>query len=746
MSTSAPTEPHAPAPWPRGAPDRAAVAALVEARHADPFAVLGPHDAGDGRVGVTVLLPGALRVTLCVAQAGEWTDPLARAQLEPLDDTGVFFGALPAAELAGGYRLRVDYPLGHHETIDDPYRFDSLLSGADLDALRGGEHLRPWTVLGARPCRLGDVDGTGFAVWAPNARRVAVVGDFNHWDRRRHPMRLRHDAGVWELFLPGVGAGARYKYEVYRPDDGRVLKADPYAFAAELRPGTASIVAPSPAAHPLPAERAAANARSAPVSIYEVHLGSWRRRDDGGFLDWDALADQLPSYAAGLGFTHLELLPIAEHPFDGSWGYQVLGMYAPTSRFGDPAGLARFVAACHRQGLGLILDWVPAHFPSDEFGLAYFDGSALYEYADPREGFHRDWNTLIYHFGRTEVRNFLTGNALYWLECWGVDGLRVDAVASMLYRDYSRGSGEWVPNQFGGRENLEAIALLRRVNEIVGAHAPGCITVAEESTAWPGVSRPTWAGGLGFHYKWNLGWMHDTLEYFAHEPVHRQWHHNELTFSLLYAFNENFVLPLSHDEVVHGKGSLLARMPGDRWQKFANLRACLAYMWMHPGKKLLFMGGELAQQREWSHDRALDWGLLDDPAHRGIQSLVRDLNGLYRQHPALHEQDCEPAGFQWISADDAAQSVLVFLRRGRDGGSVLVACNFTPVVRHDYRVGVPEPGAWREILNSDSDHYGGSNVGNGAGPLVAEPHGAHGRSHSIRMTLPPLAVVAFAPV
>ncbi|HUN94378.1 MAG TPA: 1,4-alpha-glucan branching protein GlgB [Burkholderiaceae bacterium] len=711
--------------------------ALARGVHANPFAILGPHDAGDGQVDVRAFLPGAQQVALADPDGGEI------APMQRLHADGIFEARIHGRRIWAGYRLRVDYPLGHRETVDDPYRFGSILSDADLQLLREGSHLRPWLVLGAHPQHHGGVDGVGFAVWAPNAERVALVADFNHWDGRRHPMRLRHDGGVWELFVPGAAIGARYKFEIIQRGGRRVLKADPFAFAAERRPATASIVAATPPRRELPPERHHANGRSAPISIYEVHLGSWRRAADGSFLDWDALSEQLPAYVAGLGFTHVELLPISEHPFDGSWGYQPLGLFAPTSRFGHAAGFATFVAACHRSGLGVIIDWVPAHFPTDEHGLAQFDGTALYEHADPREGYHRDWNTLIYNFGRNEVRNFLVGNALYWLECWGIDGLRVDAVASMLYRDYSRNPGEWIPNAAGGRENLEAISFLKRLNEVVGSHAAGAVTVAEESTAWPGVSRPTWAGGLGFHYKWNMGWMHDTLVYLAHDPIHRRWHHGELTFSLLYAFHENFVLPFSHDEVVHGKGSMLAKMPGDRWQKFANLRACYGYMWTHPGKKLLFMGAEFAQEREWNHDRGLDWDLMTDPAHRGVRTLVRDLNALYRSRAALHELDCEPGGFEWICSDDADESALAYLRRARGGAPLLVLCNFTPVVRTGWRVGVPGTGAWHEILNTDSAYYGGSNVGNGAGRLDADEVPAHGRSHSIAVTLPPLAVVVF---
>ncbi|HSW08177.1 1,4-alpha-glucan branching protein GlgB, partial [Aquabacterium sp.] len=511
-------------------------------------------------------------------------------------------------------------------------------------------------------------------------------------------------------------------------------------------PETASTVAPLPPRRALPAGRAAANARQAPMAIYEVHLGSWRRHADGRFHSWDELAAALPSYAAEQGFTHIELLPVTEHPFDGSWGYQTLGLYAPTSRFGPPEGFTRFVEACHAQGLGLLLDWVPAHFPSDAHGLAQFDGSALFEYADPREGFHRDWNTLIYNFGRHEVRNFLIGSALYWIERQGVDGLRVDAVASMLYRDYSREPGEWLPNVHGGRENLEAIALIRRVNEVVGIECPGAFTVAEESTAFPGVSAPTYAGGLGFHFKWNMGWMHDTLQYMATDPVHRRWQHDKMSFGLVYGFSENFVLPLSHDEVVHGKGSILGRMPGDDWQRFANLRAYYGFMWGHPGKKLLFMGQEFGQLSEWNHDVELPWGLLGDTRHAGVQRLVRDLNRLYREHSALHRLDHEPRGFEWIAVSEAEQSVYAWLRRDDEGGLVLVACNFTPVPREGYRLGVP-PGvaAWREVLNSDSSFYGGSNVGNGLASLQTDSVGAHGRDQSVVITLPPLATIFLVP-
>jgi 1,4-alpha-glucan branching enzyme len=628
--------------------------------------------------------------------------------------------------------------------IEDPYRFGTVLGEMDVWLLGEGTHRRPFEVLGAHPRSMDGVPGTAFAVWAPNAIRVSVVGDFNHWDGRRHPMRLRRECGVWELFLPGVGLGAAYKFELL-DRDGQLLpqKADPYARAAEMRPATASIVAPLPPVLPPAPGRQAANALDAPVSIYEVHLGSWRRKPEEGnrWLSWDELADELLPYAQDMGFTHLELLPISEHPFDGSWGYQTLGLYAPTARFGPPQGLQRFIERAHAAGLGVILDWVPAHFPTDTHGLSRFDGTALFEYADPREGFHNDWNTLIYNFGRSEVRNFLVGNALYWVERFGVDGLRVDAVASMLYRDYSRKAGEWVPNVHGGRENLEAIALLQRVNEVIGSECPQAVTLAEESTAFPGVSRPTDAGGLGFHYKWNMGWMHDTLQYMGRDPIHRPYHHGEMTFGLVYAFTENFVLPLSHDEVVHGKGSLLARMPGDAWQQFANLRAYYGFLWGHPGKKLLFMGGEFAQGREWNHDASLDWHQLQDDRHAGVQRLVRDLNHLYRSSPALYTQDFGPAGFEWVAHDEARRSLLAFVRHGRGGEQMLVVCNFAPVVHHALRCGVPAVGRWVERLNTDSRHYGGSDVGTPLGECTSEPVPSHGQAHSVVLNLPPLATV-----
>jgi 1,4-alpha-glucan branching enzyme len=723
--------------------DDADVAALADARHADPFAVLGLHADADGRLWVRAMLPGATQVTVHDAADGRRV-----AVLLPRGDGGLWEGAVPRRRKRFDHRLAVHWAGGGEGVYADAYAFGPQIADADLHFFGEGTHLRPYTFLGAHPAQAQGVDGVRFAVWAPNAARVSVVGDFNAWDGRRHPMRSRGGGGVWELFVPHVGAGDRYKFEI-RTHGGEVLphKADPYARAAELRPATASVVAP-PLVAPLrlDAQRAAANERHAPMSIYELHAGSWRRHPDGRLYSWDELAASLPDYAAAQGFTHVELLPVSEHPFDGSWGYQTLGLYAPSARFGPGDGLRRFVQACHAQGVGVLLDWVPAHFPSDAHGLARFDGSALYEYADPREGFHRDWNTLIYNFGRHEVRNFLAGSALYWLEQFGLDGLRVDAVASMLYRDYSREPGQWVPNAQGGRENLEAIAFLRRTNEVVGQECPGAITLAEESTAFPGVSAPVFAGGLGFHYKWNMGWMHDTLEYVRQDPVHRRWHHDKMSFGLVYAFSENFVLPLSHDEVVHGKGSILGRMPGDEWQRFANLRAYYGFMWGHPGKKLLFMGQEFAQGTEWNHDTELPWWLLQHEPHAGVQRLVRDLNLLMRERPALHRLDTQAAGFDWIDAHDADRSVYAWVRRDGAGDEVLVVCNMTPVPRPAMRLGVP-PGraAWREVLNTDSVFYGGSNLGNGPGPLPVQAVASHGRDQSFELALPPLAALYLVP-
>ncbi|MGA7965509.1 MAG: 1,4-alpha-glucan branching protein GlgB [Gammaproteobacteria bacterium] len=714
-----------------------AAAALAIGDCTDPFAVLGPHAVGGG-LQVRVFQPRAEAVTLLdragrtLATAGEhWP--------------GFFFADLPRNRK--NYRIKVAWP-DSDSVFDDVYRFGLVLGDMDVHLLAEGTHRETWRALGAHARTMDGVAGTAFAVWAPNARRVSVVGDFNGWDGRRLPMRLRHACGVWELFVPQVHEGALYKYEIRGPH-GELLpqKADPVALAAEHRPHTASRV--FDLGHIKIDDEAwlerrnATESYQAPVSIYEVHLGSWRRKPEAGnsVLSYDELGDQLVAYAKDMGFTHIELMPVTEHPFDGSWGYQPLGLYAPTSRFGTPDGFARFVESAHAAGLGVIADWVPAHFPGDAHGLGLFDGTHLYEHGDPRLGFHPDWNTLIYNFGRREVANFLIGNALFWLKQYHLDALRVDAVASMLYLDYSRKAGEWLPNRYGGRENLEAVDFIKRVNELVFSEVPGATTAAEESTAWPGVSRPIYAGGLGFGYKWNMGWMHDTLEYMREDSVYRRWNHGRITFALYYAFSENFILPLSHDEVVHGKGSLIGKMPGDDWQRFANLRAYFGFMWGHPGKKLLFMGGEFAQRREWNHDASLDWHLLDELPHRGVQNLVRDLNRSYGEWPALHRLDCEPAGFEWIVADDAEQSVFAFLRRGQENDPpVLVVSNFTPVPRHNYRIGVPRNGHWRELINTDAAVYGGSNLGN-AGGVETEPRACHGQDQSISLTLPPLSTL-----
>ncbi len=619
------------------------------------------------------------------------------------------------------------------------------LGETDVWLLAEGRHLRPWEKLGAHPCELGGVVGTAFAVWAPNARQVSVIGDFNHWDPQMHAMQHRMECGAWEVFVPGVGEGALYKFAMVGADGVSVHKIDPYALRTEPGTGHACIVMalPEPVLLP-PGQRASANALKGPMSIYEVHVGSWRR-PHGQLTDWDELARTLVPYVVEMGFTHIELMPINEHPFYASWGYQPTGLYAPTSRYGSPESFRQFVATAHAAGLQVLLDWVPAHFPADADALARFDGTAQFEHQDPREGFHCDWNTLIYNFSRHEVQNFLVGNALFWIERYGIDGLRVDAVASMLYRDYSRADGEWVPNKDGGRENYEAINFLREVNRVIGVEAPGAITLAEESTAYPGVTAPPWMNGLGFNYKWNLGWMHDTLAYFGQDPVHRPYHHDRISFAMMYAYSEHYVLALSHDEVVHGKGSLYGKMWGDSWQKRANLRALYALMYAHPGRKLLFMGSELAQEREWNHDAELDWGVLDNPAHAGVKRLVRDLNLIYRTHSALYAKDDEPSGFRWIDVEDRAQSIFSFARYGVSfQQQIVVICNMTPVVRHGYRVGVPQGGRWKELLNSDLSCYGGSGVVNGDS-VASEPVSWQGHAHSVVLSLPPLGVLWLCP-
>jgi 1,4-alpha-glucan branching enzyme len=714
-----------------------AARALALGAHADPFALLGSHDTPAGKV-VRAFLPGAVKVDVLSRADGD-----VIASLEESGEPGLFENLVPGQ---APYLLRIIWPGATQET-EDPYSFGALLGDIDLHLFNEGRHFELAHCLGAQSMTVEGVSGVRFAVWAPNAMRVAVVGDFNSWDPRRHPMRLRHRAGIWELFLPRVTPGSHYKYAIRGPGGiDQPWKADPLALQAEAPPGTASVVT-SPDHHQWRdeawmSERGRKHGTDQPISIYEAHLGSWLKPEQNGNIGtfWDFAIEHLVPYLVQMHFTHLELLPITEFPFGGSWGYQPLGLFAPSGRFGSPQGLIRFIEALHAAGIGIILDWVPAHFPTDPHGLARFDGTALYEHLDPLEGYHRDWNTYIYNFGRREVQGFLIASALHWLEHFHVDGLRVDAVASMLYRDYSRRQDEWIPNVYGGRENLEAIGFLRHLNAVIGERCPGAIVVAEESTAWPGVSRPISADGLGFSYKWNMGWMHDTLNYMSKDPIHRQFHHHDMTFGLLYAFSENFILPLSHDEVVHGKGSLIGKMPGDRWQRFANLRAYFGFMWGHPGKKLLFMGDEFAQEREWNHDRELDWRLIDDPAHAAVQRLIADLNRLYRSEPALHQRDCDPSGFQWAVGDDCSNSVFAFLRTAHGQRPILVVCNMTPVPRHDYRIGVPGGGGWREIFNSDSGYYGGSNIGND-GRVESSGIAAHGHPQSLRLTLPPLATI-----
>jgi 1,4-alpha-glucan branching enzyme len=714
---------------------------VMAGEHDDPHRVLGLHKDGSSAV-VRVHRPGAESVTVV---AGEH-----RVELAADGPAGLFAGPVPAAAEAG-YRLEIAYPDGNRIEVDDPYRFWPTLGELDLHLAGEGRHHDLWRLMGAHQREHDGVQGTSFAVWAPTARSVRVVGDFNMWDGRLHPMRSLGSSGIWELFLPGVGPGDRYKFEILTAAREVVLKADPYAFATEVPPGTASVVAAEDGYEW--ADEAWMRARDdgdplhRPSATYEMHLGSWRTKPEEGDrpLTYRELADVLPDYLDEMGFTHVEMLPVAEHPYAPSWGYQVSSYFAPSARFGSPDDFRHLVDRLHQRGIGVIVDWVPAHFPKDDWALARFDGTALYEHSDPRQGEHPDWGTLVFNFGRNEVRNFLIANALFWIEEFHVDGLRVDAVASMLYLDYSREEGQWVPNRFGGRENLEAVDFVRELNSAVYARHSGAMTIAEESTAWPAVSRPTYVGGLGFGFKWNMGWMHDTLEYFQHDPIHRRYHHDRLTFGLLYAFSENFVLPLSHDEVVHGKRSLLGKMPGDRWQQLANLRALYGWMWAHPGKKLLFMGGELAQPGEWSHERSLDWHLLDYPEHAGVRRLVAALNHAYRSEPALWDDDFSPEGFRWIDASDVESNVLCFLRRDRAGERV-VAClaNLSPVPREGYRVGLPEAGTWVEMLNSDAAEFGGSGVGN-LGAVEAGDEGWHGLPASAEVTLPPLSVIWLRP-
>ncbi|QAU34496.1 1,4-alpha-glucan branching protein GlgB [Janthinobacterium sp. 17J80-10] len=742
--------------------DSSVLEAVVSGRLADPFALFGPHRVGD-RMIVRTFQPGAMAVDVVAREAGNDAAGTLLFSLYNIRQTGLFVGGIAGIHPEQDYLLRITWPatggMEHVQYAEDPYRFGQLLGDLDLHLLREGTHRQIGSCLGANPLQIDGIGGTRFAVWAPNAQRVSVVGDFNQWDGRRHPMRRRHEAGVWEIFMPRIRSGMRYQYEIVGVS-GEVLtlKADPVARATEPPPSTKSVVPSDMPFHwsdeEWMASRGARHDAAAPISVYEVHAGSWLRilEENSRSLSWHELGDRLVPYVVGMGFTHVEFLPVMEHPFGGSWGYQPLGLFAPTARFGPPSGFAALVDRCHAAGLGVILDWVPAHFPGDAHGLANFDGTALYEHQDPREGFHQDWNTLIYNLGRNEVRGFLIASALEWLERYHIDGLRVDAVASMLYRDYSRKAGEWVPNVHGGRENLEAVAFLREMNSVIAQRCPGAMMIAEESTAWPGVSAPVADGGLGFSYKWNMGWMHDTLRYMAYDPVHRKHHHHDMTFGLIYAFSERFMLPVSHDEVVHGKGSLLNKMPGsDPAQRLANLRAYFGFMWTHPGKKLLFMGCEIAQMTEWNHDASPDWNLLDDPAHSGTQRLVRDLNRLYTSDPALHCRDSVPEGFRWIIGDDSSNSVFAYLRQGREGDApLLVILNMTPLAREAYRIGVPAFGGaalmrWREVLNTDDVKYGGAGMANGEA-LSSEAQASHGMADSLVLRLPPLSALILRPV
>jgi 1,4-alpha-glucan branching enzyme len=706
---------------------------------ADPHQVLGAHESNGGVV-VRTYRPDARAVR--IQPAG--------VEAELKDPAGLWEALLPKAKLPLDYELEVEYPDGNTFTVRDPYAFLPTLGDLDLHLIGEGRLEQLYSKLGAHVGEIDGVAGTAFAVWAPNAKSVSLVGDFNSWDGRLHPMRSLGGSGIWELFVPDVAEGTKYKFEIRTQDNRLRIKADPLAFATEHPPANASVVYRSGhdwADADWLAERARHDALRSPMSIYEVHLGSWRRNplDGNRSLNYLELADELSDYVSDLGFTHVELMPVMEHPFAGSWGYQVTGYFAPTSRFGSPDDFRCFVDRLHRNGVAVLLDWVPAHFPRDDWALALFDGTHLFEHSDPRRGAHPDWGTLIFNLSRDEVRNFLLANGLYWLKEHHADGLRVDAVASMLYLDYSRKEGEWTPNAFGGRENLEAVDFLKRMNETVYGEVPGVTTAAEESTAWPGVSRPTYLGGLGFGFKWNMGWMHDTLTYFQKNPVYRRFHHHTLTFSLMYAFSENFILPLSHDEVVHGKRSLLDKMPGDRWQKFANLRALYAYMWAHPGKKLLFMGGELGEWDEWNYDGSLHWNLLEYAEHQGVHSLIRDLNRIYREQPALYEVDFEPSGFRWLEANDASNNVLAFARLDAQGERpVVCVLNLSPVPRYDYRVGMPSCCRWTELLNTDSGHYSGSGVGN-LGGVEAEPVPWHDQPFSALLTLPPLGAVWLVP-
>ncbi|WGE81850.1 1,4-alpha-glucan branching protein GlgB [Actinobacillus equuli subsp. haemolyticus] len=702
----------------------------------DPFSYLGSHFENRHCI-VRVYLPEADDVKIIDEKGRCLSDTLK------IDDCGVFVAVFDCSDPHVYYRLRVTYPLGEID-IEDPYRFKSSLFALDNWLLSEGTHLRPYEKLGAHFEIQENIAGVRFSVWAPNAKRVSVVGDFNYWDGRVHSMRFHVESGIWDIFIPNIDAGSLYKFELLDSHGQLRLKSDPYAFASQLRPETASVVTGLPEIVEVEEKLRRANNIDQPISIYEVHLGSWRRNLENNYwLNYDEIANELIPYVKDMGFTHIELLPITEYPFDGSWGYQPTGLYSPTSRFGSPHDLRTFIRKAHAAGIAVILDWVVGHFPTDSHGLVQFDGSHLYEHQDPREGYHQDWNTLIFNYGRNEVFNYLSGNALYWTERFGIDGLRVDAVSSMIYRDYSRKDGEWIPNQYGGRENLEALDFLRRTNQMLEQEGHAAVTIAEESTSFNGITHAVSQQGVGFDYKWNMGWMNDTLRYMALDPVHRKYHHDWMTFGMIYQYSEKFILPLSHDEVVHGKGSLIGKMPGDCWQKFANLRAYYGYMWGYPGKKLLFMGNEFAQGREWNFNESLDWFLLGEEGgnwHKGVLNWVRDLNRVYQQYPALYQLDHEPSGFEWLVVDDWQQSVFAFERKAKDGSSVIVVSNFTPIVRHNYRIGVAQDGIYKEILNSDAAYYAGSNVGN-YGEILCEEEPSHGKPYSLSVSLPPLATI-----
>ena len=715
---------------------------FIRGIHSDPFRVLGPHCVGDD-LEIRVFRPDARSVNILLDR--EPDKPIAAERIE---QEGFFLATVPGATRDVPYLLRITDRDGSQHVTRDPYQYGPIMGEVDLHLFAEGQHWKIYEKFGAHLRTIGDAAGVYFAVWAPNAQRVSVVGDFNNWDGRVNPMRKLVDAGVWELFLPGIEQGAHYKFEIRTLANAVLLKSDPFAFFNQHGKATASLVYDLERYAWNDAEwmeaRRTKNWPQSPINIYEVHLGSWRRKTEEGNrqLSYLELAEELLPYAVEMGYTHIELLPVAEHPFEGSWGYQVTNYYAPTSRFGPPDDFRHFVDKCHQAGIGVIMDWVPAHFPKDAHALAEFDGTHLYEHMDPRQGEQQDWGTLIFNYGRNEVRNFLIGNALFWLDRYHIDGLRVDAVASMLYLDYSRKPGQWIPNVYGGRENLDAIQFLKQLNEVCYERFPGIMTIAEESTSWPGVSRPVYLGGLGFGFKWNMGWMHDFLEYMSIDPIYRRYHHGNITFSLLYAFQENFILVLSHDEVVYGKRSLLSKMPGDEWQKFANLRMFLGWMYGQPGKKLLFMGGEFGQRNEWNHDTSLDWALLKLPRHDGLHRLVQHLNYVYTSEPALWQLDDSYEGFDWIDFHDADNSVVSFLRKSREDDTIAFVVNATPVVRYNYRLGVPESGFYREIINTDAETYGGSNVGN-LGGVQSQDLPWMGREHSILIQLPPLATVAF---